>query len=218
MTARTVAIDGPVASGKSAVGRLLAQRLGYGFLDTGLMYRAVTLAALSRGLPVDDPQALRDLVRDIEIGVHGDCIFLDGEDVTQRLRSPEIDDAVSRYVSKVPAVRERMVDQQREIARQGNVVMVGRDIGTVVLPDAELKVYLDAGVEERARRRHAEMDDGDQPATVAEIEEALRIRDQTDSSRELSPLRPAADAHMIHTDGMTIDEVVSEIEQLARND
>jgi CMP/dCMP kinase len=214
---RIIAIDGPVASGKSAVGRALARHLGYAFLDTGLMYRAVTLAAVRRGLAVDDTSALATLAEDLDITAKatsdGTRIFLDGDDITDQLRLPEVEQAVSR-VSRVAEVREKMVEQQRAIAAQQPVVMVGRDIGTVVLPDADLKVYLDAGVEERARRRHAEIAAAGQQATLGEIEAGLRQRDSIDSGRTISPLRPAEDAHIINTDGLSIEQVVTEIERL----
>jgi cytidylate kinase len=204
---RIIAIDGPVASGKSAVGRALARHLGYAFLDTGLMYRAVTLAAVRRGLAVDDTSALATLAEDLDITAKatsdGTRIFLDGDDITDQLRLPEVEQAVSR-VSRVAEVREKMVEQQRAIAAQQPVVMA----------DADLKVYLDAGVEERARRRHAEIAAAGQQATLGEIEAGLRQRDSIDSGRTISPLRPAEDAHIINTDGLSIEQVVTEIERL----
>ncbi|MEX2237542.1 MAG: (d)CMP kinase [Dehalococcoidia bacterium] len=210
----TIAIDGPVASGKTAVGAALARRLGALFLDTGQMYRAVTLQALRGGVDLDDAAALGKLARTCGLEVvpaeEGTRILVDGEDVTGLLRSAEVDAAVSR-VSSVPAVREVMVALQREIARERPVVMVGRDIGTVVLPEADLKVYLDAEVEERARRRWEENHDGGDERTVEEIAEALRERDRVDSSRNVSPLVAAEGAQTIKTDGMSIEDVVEAV-------
>jgi cytidylate kinase len=213
----SIAIDGPVASGKSAVGRRLAEKLGIGFLDTGLMYRAVTLAAVKRGIHVGDRAALAELVNTVQVDAivaeEGTRVIVDGLDVTDGLRIPEVEQGVS-YVSQVAEVRQRMVEQQRAIEGRQPIVMVGRDIGTVVLPHASLKVYLDASLEERARRRHAEIAAKGESPTLAEIEDGLRERDRIDSSRDISPLRPAVDAHIINTDGLTVDEVVSEIERL----
>ncbi|HEX5940538.1 MAG TPA: (d)CMP kinase [Dehalococcoidia bacterium] len=214
---RVIAIDGPVASGKSAVGTRLARRLGYGFLDTGLMYRGMTLAALRAGVGVEDEAALSRLADEVNlaasVAAEGTRVTLGGEDITPLLRQAEVEGAVSQ-VSRVARVRQRMVEQQRAIAREQPVVMVGRDIGTVVLPDADLKVYLDAGIVERARRRYQERVSDGEAVTLQEIEDALRNRDLIDSGREISPLRAAEDAHIINTDGLTIDEVVAAIEKL----
>lgn len=216
---RVIAIDGPVASGKSAVGTRLARRLGHGFLDTGLMYRGMTLAALRAGIGVEDEAALSRLADEVNlaasVAAEGTRVRLGGEDITSLLRQAEVESAVSQ-VSRVARVRQRMVEQQRAIAREQPVVMVGRDIGTVVLPDADLKVYLDAGIAERARRRHEEKVNDGETVTLEEIEDALRNRDLIDSGREISPLRPAADAHIINTDGLSVDEVVAEIEKLIK--
>jgi CMP/dCMP kinase len=213
-----IAIDGPVASGKSAVGRRLASRLSCLFLDTGLMYRAVTLSALQAGVSPADSGALARLVADLEMAVEqgtgGETLVkTDGQDLTAALRSPEVDAAVSQ-VSAVPAVREKMVQKQRELAAGRSIVMVGRDIGTVVLPEAHLKVYLQAGIDERARRRHAEVAINGDERPLEEIRAALAERDRIDSERDVSPLRAADDAHIIETDGLTVDQVVERIERL----
>jgi cytidylate kinase len=150
---------------------------------------------------------------DAIVAEEGTRVIVDGLDVTDGLRIPEVEQGVS-YVSQVAEVRQRMVEQQRAIEGRQPIVMVGRDIGTVVLPHANLKVYLDASLEERARRRHAEIAAKGESPTLAEIEDGLRERDRIDSSRDISPLRAAVDAHIINTDGLTVDEVVSEIERL----
>jgi len=217
-----IAVDGSAASGKSSVGRLLAERLGYWFLDTGIMYRAITWAALDRGIDPHDAEALARLATAIDLRVvlpapesdEKARILIDGVDVTDRLRSPAVDDAVSA-VSKVAGVRGALVRRQREIAANGRIVMAGRDIGTVVLPDAPLKLYLDASLKERARRRHADFVRFGHESSEEAVLEDLRRRDQIDSGRELSPMKPADDAVVIETDGMTMDEVVARALKLA---
>lgn len=211
---RTIAVDGSAASGKSTVGRRLAAALGYPFLDTGIMYRAITATALRRAIDAHDPEALGRLARSVRMRVEpgspatGDTsrIFVDGQDVTDELRTQPVEDNVS-IVSQAPEVREAMVDQQRRIAGERPVVMVGRDIGTVVLPDADLKIYLDASVEERALRRHREFEALGRDASREAVLEDIRRRDQIDTERAVSPLRPADDARIIDTNGMTPDEV-----------
>jgi CMP/dCMP kinase len=218
---RVIAVDGSAASGKSTVGRQLAEMLGYPFLDTGLMYRAVTLAARERGIDRYDAGALTDLARSIRLDVgppaadsEETCsINLDGKDVTSQLRGPDVEDAVS-LVSRVPGVREALVRQQRDIAGRQAMVMAGRDIGTVVLPDADLKIYLDASIGERARRRHAQFATQGRAVTEEIVLEDLRRRDQIDSERAVSPLRPADDAITIKTDGLSQDEVLRRVLQL----
>ena len=217
-----IAVDGSAASGKSTVGRLLAARLGYRFLDTGIMYRAITWGALHRGFDVDDAGVLTVLASAINMRVElpdpGSTeearVIIDGRDVTGLLRSPEVDENVS-LVSRVAGVREALVRRQREIAEQGSIVMAGRDIGTVVLPDAELKVYLDASPEERARRRHADFLRTGRQATEEDVFQDLRRRDQIDSERDVSPLRAAHDAVLITTDGLTSDDVLERVLELA---
>lgn len=216
-----IAVDGSAASGKSTVGRLLARRLRYRFLDTGIMYRAVTWAALGRGVDVHDADALTRLASAIDLRVdlpHPDSpddarIIIDGRDVTDLLRSPEVDENVS-FVSRVAGVREALVRRQQEIAANGRIVMAGRDIGTVVLPGAELKVYLDASPEERARRRHADFVRSGRQATEDDVFQDLRRRDQIDSERDVSPLRAADDAVRITTDGMTTEDVLARVMEL----
>ena len=214
----SIAIDGPVASGKSAVGSRLARHLGYRLVDTGMMYRAITCLALDKGLDLHDEAALAELGASAKMQVlpgpadepDASRVLVNGTDVTSRLRSPEVGEAVS-LVSRVPAVRQAMVTIQREVASDGSVVMVGRDIGTVVLPEAPIKAYLDASVEERSRRRHAELQATGRTETIEDVREQLALRDKIDSQRDTSPLRPADDALVIQTDNMTIQNVVDRI-------
>jgi cytidylate kinase len=204
------------------VGTRVAAALGLPFIDTGAMYRAVTWLALRRGVPVDDPAALATLVRSVSIAVaapppgsqEAAVIRVDGLDAGPHLRDPDVERAVS-LVSAVPAVREVMVQLQRQAVR-GQVVMAGRDIGTVVLPDADLKVYLDASPEVRARRRMAELAHRGTAADYAAVLADLRQRDALDSTRAVAPLRPADDAVVIHTDPLTVDEVVARVLALVR--
>ena len=230
----TIAVDGPAASGKSTVGALLAHTLGYVYFDTGVMYRAVTWAALQRELPISDESAITLLSETLRIEVirptrddgRQYTVLADGADVTWDLRQPQVDLHVSP-VSAYPGVRRALVAQQRRIAQQGCIVMVGRDIGTVVLPEAELKVYLDAVVDERAYRRYLEVVQrraGELPQGVpaedpeyVEIRETMVRRDRIDSSRQVAPLRPAQDAVIIDTTEMTIQQVLERILELVRD-
>lgn len=213
MTAR-IAIDGPAGSGKSTVSRLLAQRLGLRHIDTGAMYRAVTLKAQRAGVGPGDGKALRSLAEasDIDLGPDG-AVFLDGADVTSEIRSAEVTSEVSE-VAAHPGVREVLVEIQRRLA-QGGGVAEGRDIGTVVLPDADLKVFLTASREERARRRLADETDGAHGAGrgsgLAEVLADIDRRDRLDSEREASPLKVAPDALVIDTTSKTPAETVDEI-------
>jgi len=224
-TPKIIAIDGPAASGKSTIAEKLAAELGYLFFDTGVMYRAVTLAALRELQSVQDEQAVSELARRVKIDVLPPSVedgrlfdvLLDSEDVTWATRQPDVDRNVSQ-VSAYPLVRQAMTEQQRRIGQRGSVVMVGRDIGTVVFPDAELKIYLDASVEERARRRFDEVRRRGQPANYEDILEAMRRRDHMDSSRALAPLKPADDAIILNTDGLDIFEVLQKVKALIRPD
>jgi cytidylate kinase len=216
-----IAIDGPAASGKSTLGEKLADFLGYLYFDTGVMYRTVTYAALMRLGGVNDAVEVSQLANSIQIDVrqptHADRrkydVLLDGVDVTWDIRHPTVEENVSQ-VSAYPEVRRAMTDQQRRIGRRGNVVMVGRDIGTVVFPEAVLKIYLDASVEERARRRFEEVCGRGEQACYKEILAAMRRRDQIDSTRTIAPLKPAKDAVRINTDFMNIDEVLEQVKKL----
>jgi cytidylate kinase len=212
-----IALDGPVAAGKTAVGKLVAQRLKYRFIDTGSMYRAVTWLALEEGVPMEEP-ALAALAQRVRIQVvaspQGTRILVGERDVTDLLRTARVEDAVS-IVSQVLEVRQAMVRQQQEIAREGRIVMAGRDIGTVVAPDARLKVYLTASVQERARRRYEEFRALGRQASYEDVLANLRERDTLDSQRAHSPLKPAEDARIIDTDGKGLEQVVAEVLSLA---
>jgi CMP/dCMP kinase len=217
----TIALDGPAASGKTTVGENLAAKLGYLLFDTGVMYRAVTLMALRRGVPVEDEEAITALAQEMEIDVRPPApgsaelyaVWVDGEEITFDLRDPAVDAHVSA-VSAYRGVREELSRQQRRIGARGRVVMVGRDIGTVVLPDADLKIYLDATVEERARRRLKDSQLRGEERTFEEILAGLVRRDQIDSHREHAPLRAAPDAIVIDTTEMSVLQVVAQIEAL----
>jgi CMP/dCMP kinase len=216
-----IAIDGPAGSGKSTVGKQLAEYLGYLYFDTGVMYRAVTLAALRRGIKVDNEEAVTRLAEQIQIDVrpptHEDGrsydVLVDGEDVTWDIRLPGIDANVS-IVSAYPGVRLALSAQQRRVGQRGKVVMVGRDIGTVVLPEAGLKVYLDASVEERARRRFAELLARGEATTLERVLDLMLKRDLIDSTRDVAPLRAAEDAVVLDSDGMTIEQVFDRLKGL----
>lgn len=217
-----IAVDGPAGSGKSTLARRLAALLGLRYLDTGAIYRALTLAALRRGISPDDEAALAALARNITIAITPEPpespfdsrVWLDGEDVTEAIRSPEVDRHVSA-VSAHRAVRDALVPAQRRAALEPpGAVVVGRDIGTVVLPDADVKLYVDASVEERARRRWREQARraeaaGIPPPAFGELLAELSRRDRLDSTRDVSPLRPAPDAIRLDTTGLGIDEMVA---------
>jgi len=217
----TIAIDGPAASGKSTIGGLLSERLGYLYLDTGAMYRAVTWVALERGLDIGDEEALSALARSLEIeitrpGVNDGrqyTVLADGDDVTWEIRGPDVDRHVSP-VSACAGVRRALTEQQRRIAQRGRVVMVGRDIGTVVIPDADLKIYLDASPEVRARRRFLELVERGEEADYDEMLSDMVRRDRIDSQREVAPLKAAQDAIVVDTDNLSIGEVLDVIEEL----
>jgi cytidylate kinase len=217
-----IAIDGPAASGKTAIGTEVARRLGYRFLDTGAMYRAIAWSVLRASIDPEDARAVAAFARTVRVELiaeaaaeGGTAVLVDGHDATPHLRAPDVEAAVS-FVSRVPAVREALVSIQREVARDGRIVMAGRDIGSVVLPEARVRVYLDASREIRAARRAEQMraagQDPDMDALVAD----LARRDGLDSSRETSPLTAAPGAVIINTDNMTIEEVVSRIVALAQ--
>jgi cytidylate kinase len=205
-----IAIDGPAGAGKSTVARALAERLGFTYLDSGAMYRCVALAALERGVDLDDEAAMRELAGSLEIELDGDRVALDGRDVSVSIREPRVSEASSR-VSVHPGVREAMVARQRELIAAGRYVTEGRDIGTVVSPEAPLKVFLTASPEERARRRAEQT--GEDPEVVLA---AQRERDVRDATREHSALRAADDATEIDTTGLSLDQVVDRVVTLAR--
>lgn len=219
----TIALDGPAASGKSTVGELVAKELGFLFFDTGVMYRAITLAALEAGVSVFDEAGCTQLAEETQIDVRPatvedgrkNDILIDGEDKTWGIRTPEVDANVSE-VSTYPGVRTALTVQQRKIGVRGRVIMVGRDIGTVVMPDAALKIYLDASAEERARRRHAERLARGEESDYEEVLAIVKKRDQIDSSREVAPLCAAEDAVVINSDHLSIEEVFAAMMALVK--
>jgi cytidylate kinase len=216
-----IAIDGPAASGKSTLAEKLAEHLGYLYFDTGVMYRAVTLAVINAQMDVLDEVEVTNLAETVVIDVRQPTIndgrkcdvLLNGVDVTWEIRSATVNSHVSE-VSAYAGVRKAMTAQQRRIGMQGDVVMVGRDIGTVVLPDADLKIYLDASAEERARRRLLEEQERGISSNYEEILKSIRNRDQIDSNREVAPLKPAEDAVILLSDGKDAQEVLLEVLQL----
>lgn len=214
-----IAIDGPAASGKSTTAKLVAQRLGYLHIDTGAMYRAVTLKVLRSGVRPDDERALGRLVQSTHVELRNEGndlqVFLDGEDVTRAIREPDVTNAVSA-VSKVRQVREAMVREQRRMGRQGGIVLEGRDIGTVVFPDADVKIFLVADLEARTRRRRAELAEKGVETDLEPLQEEIRERDRIDSTRSESPLRKAADAIEVDTSNLTIDQQVESVVRAAQ--
>jgi cytidylate kinase len=213
-----IAIDGPVASGKSTIARRVAELLGYLYLDSGAMYRAVALAADRGGVPLDDAARLEVLAREgrIELAMRDGKlrVLLDGEDVTEAIRSPEISQAASR-VAEHAGVRKALVAAQRQMGAAGGVVMEGRDIGTAVFPNAGLKIYLDASLEERARRRMQDHVGRGEKITLEELVEQIRERDRRDRTREVSPLVQAADAVLVDSTALDIEETARVIALLA---
>lgn len=208
-----VAIDGPVASGKTVVGNEVARRLGYRFIDTGLMYRAITWLALRDQIPLEDETALGRLAQNTTVTIEANGlarVLANGAEVTPHLRLPEVDAAVS-MVSQVAGVRRAMVAQQRRMAAEAPVVMVGRDIGTNVLPDAPAKLFLEASAEERGRRRHRDLQASGLIVSYQEVLTNMELRDTIDSQRTEAPLRPAEDAVLVATDGLSEEEVVERV-------
>ena len=214
----TITLDGPAASGKSTLGERLAKSLNFIYLDTGVMYRAVTLAMLKRNVDVNDEALVTNVAEEMDLDIksatvddgRSNDVILDGQDVTWEIRLPDVEAHVSQ-VSAYKGVRKAMTKKQREIGKRGGIVMVGRDIGTIVLPDAEVKLYLDASVEERARRRYLELINRGKEATYESILEDLKRRDNIDSSRTIAPLKPADDAIMIDSDNLNAQEVFENI-------
>ncbi len=213
-----IAIDGPAGAGKSSIARAAAANLGFIYVDTGALYRTVALAALKQGLKAEDKEEIIALLPAIEVSmgfVDGEQrVFLNGEDVSEAIRLPEVSAAAST-VSAIPEVRQFLFDLQRDMAKTNDVLMDGRDIGTVVLPDAQLKIFLTATPEERARRRYEQIKDKSD-VTYEEVLNDLNQRDYQDSHREIAPLKQADDAVLLDTTNMSFDEVVKAIEDLAK--
>lgn len=214
----SIAIDGPAAAGKSTVAKIVAEKLTYVYIDTGAMYRALTYKALQKGARLDNEAHLIDILNDTSIelqpGEKGQKVLLDGVEVTNDIRSSEVTNQVS-YVAVHELVRKEMVKRQQEFAVDGGVVMDGRDIGTHVLPNAEVKVFLLASVEERAQRRHTENIQKGFPSDLEKLKEEIAARDKIDSEREVAPLKKADDAVEIDTTSLTIADVVGKIMDLA---
>ncbi len=224
MKPSTIAIDGPAASGKSTIGYHLAQYLDYLYLDTGVLYRAVTWTALARHIPIEDEDSITKLSRHLNVEVlpptvedsRQYTVCIAEQDITWAIRSAEVTRAVSP-VSAYPGVREALTQRMRQIARQGNVIMVGRDIGTVVLPDADLKLYIIATPEERAHRRYLEMREQGKDVTYEEVLASIRRRDALDSNRAAAPLRAAEDAVTVDTTSCSIEEMLRMVERIVDN-
>lgn len=213
----TIAIDGPAASGKTTLAKLLAAEFDFLFFDTGVMYRAVTLAVLQRKISLEDSDACARLAEEIEIAVlppsqedgRSNDVLIDGEDCTWKIVLPDVVANVSE-ISANPGVRQALTVKQREIGLRGNVVMVGRDIGTVVLPEATVKIFLDASPEERAKRRFYERTSRGEEVDYQELVSQMKKRDQIDSTRAVAPLKPAEDAYILQSDGKSIQQVYQE--------
>lgn len=218
-----IALDGPAASGKSTLGRKLADSLNYLFFDTGIMYRAITLIALEMDMNLRDESAITELAKNTQIEIKPPSkedgrafdIIVGSKDITWDVRRGDVDANVS-LVSAYAGVRQALSEQQRRIGLRGKVVMVGRDIGTVVLPEADLKIYLDASAEERAKRRYDELIARNEKADYAEILKKVIERDHVDSTRAVAPLRPAEDAVIIDSDNMDVDQVFNQVLELCK--
>lgn len=216
-----IAIDGPSASGKSTLAKRIADELGYLYFDTGIMYRAITWLAQQQLIDPRDERAITILAEQAQIDVRPPSnndgrsydVKVDEQDITWEIRQPQVEASVS-IVSAYAGVRQALTRQQRRIAMRGKVVMVGRDIGTVVLPEADLKIYLDASVEERARRRYQELQQRGEVISFDDLLASMRMRDRIDSTREIAPLRPAADAFILNSDGLNIDQVVDTVRRI----
>jgi cytidylate kinase len=219
MKQMVIAIDGPAGAGKSSVAKRVAQALGYRYLDTGALYRALAWKAMQRGLRPQDTRYIIEMTREtrVELQQHNgeQRVLVDGEDVTDAIRAPEVGNLASP-ISAIPEVREILLDWQREFGRQGGTVAEGRDTGTVVFPKAEVKIFLTASLDERARRRHKELLERGINISFEQVKLDMEARDQRDSTRHVAPLRPAPDAVIINTDHMSLGEVVEEVLRICR--
>ncbi|KXU51901.1 MAG: (d)CMP kinase [Longibaculum muris] len=213
----SIAIDGPAAAGKSTIAKMVAKKLNYTYIDTGAMYRCVAYATLKQGLAFEDEKAVSDLLKNMQIEMKPEgTIYLNGEDVTSSIRQNEVSMGAS-IVSKYQAVREFLVEKQREMAQGGGVILDGRDIGTVVLKDAELKIYQIASIECRALRRHKENLERGMASDLEAIKKEIAMRDEQDMNRQISPLKKADDAIEIDTSEMSLEEVVSRVMELVES-
>lgn len=214
-----IAIDGPAGAGKSTIAKAVAKTLGFVYIDTGAMYRAIGLAAHRSGIDTTDAAAVSAILDEIEVSISHDArgqrVYLNKEDVSEEIRLPEISVAAS-HVAVIPAVRLKLVELQRKLAQQTDVIMDGRDIGTYVLPDAQLKIFLTADLAERARRRYAELTEKGVATTLDAVTEDMAFRDKNDSGRDFAPLKPAQDSVMVDSTAMTLDETVEKITHLAQ--
>jgi cytidylate kinase len=210
-----IAIDGGVATGKSAVGKRVAERLGLPFVDSGLMYRAVTRLTAERGIDPGDAEAVASLAHSVNLTVDGERVWADGVELTEGIYDADFADALPR-VSAIPGVREALVAQQRKVGRNG-VVMAGRDIGTVVFPDADRKFFLTASLDEKVRRREAQFERRGERVDPEAMRREVETRDRVDTERAVAPLRPATDAVVIDTDNLTVDQVVDHIVERVNN-
>lgn len=212
-----IAIDGPAGAGKTTVSKMLATNLNYRYLDTGALYRAVAYAIRQQGVSEDDAQALSKVCANLHIQFAGDRLFLDGVDISSRIRTPEIT-MLASAVSARPLVRKALFDIQREMGKRGGLVAEGRDMGTVVFPEADLKFFLDASIRQRALRRHAQYGEANSNQSLKEIEADIRQRDENDSNRDVAPLRPARDAIVIDSTRLPAQQVLelmlSHVQQL----
>jgi cytidylate kinase len=213
MKALTIAIDGPSGAGKGTVARAVAKHLGYRHVDSGAMYRAVGWKALHEGVPLDDEASVARIAAGAQLSVSDEAVTIDGADVTRAIRTPEIDRAATA-VARLPKVRAALVARQRAFGEDGGIVMEGRDIGTVVFPHADVKVYLDASPDERARRRAQDPAHSGGPVAVADVATALTARDELDRTRPVSPLYAADDAVVVDTTGKTVEDVVTVVLRL----
>ncbi|HIW41245.1 MAG TPA: (d)CMP kinase [Candidatus Mediterraneibacter vanvlietii] len=209
-----VAIDGPAGAGKSTIAKLVAKEKGYIYVDTGAMYRGLAIHFLNKGVNPDDREAVAEACRDAEVSIGYEDgvqqIYLNGENVTSMLRTEEVGNMASR-TSAIPQVREKLLELQRSLAREKDVIMDGRDIGTNILPDADVKIYLTASVETRAMRRYTELKEKGESCNLEEIARDISERDERDMTREIAPLKKAEDAILVDSSDMTIPEVVAEI-------
>jgi cytidylate kinase len=219
MSTIKIAIDGPAGAGKSTIAKIVAKQLGFIYIDTGAMYRAVALKAIKNNIDTKDTDKVCSILHDLDIDIkydnNGQVVFLDGQDVTQEIRTPEVSIGASN-VAAIPEVRIKLVELQRKLAASNNVIMDGRDIGTYVLPDADIKIFLTASVEDRAKRRYEEMIAKNSFCSLEEVKKDIEYRDKNDSSRAFAPLKIAEDAVVIDTTGNELEESTNIVLQLIK--